>query len=160
MTNPTLAHNFFDRHRDKIAFAGPDECWLWTAGRFSNGYGAVLTGGKTRGAHREAFEARNGAGSADGLVVRHRCDVRACINPAHLELGTQGDNMRDKVRRGRCRMGEDASWSKLTEEDVRTIRSTHISHHPVFGCTALARRFGVARTLVSQVVHRNIWRHV
>ncbi len=160
MTTPALAENFFDRHRDKIAFAGPDDCWLWTKAKLANGYGTLWGRGKSRSAHREAYEAAYGRGSAEGLVIRHKCDTPACVNPAHLEPGTHGDNMRDKVRRGRCRKGEDASWSKLTEESVRTIRATHAPNHPEFGSAAIARRLGVAPTLISQVVHRRIWRHI
>jgi hypothetical protein len=104
-------------------------------------------------AHREAYEAVNGAGSAAGLVVRHRCDVRACVNPAHLQIGTHSDNVRDKVERGR-------HPTKLTEADVRTIRSEYVPRSKDFNLHVLASRFGVDQSLIALVVKRKIWRHV
>ncbi len=88
MATDTLPEmGFFDKHRDKIAFAGPDDCWLWLAGK-SSGYGWVWSRGKRRKAHREAYEAENGAipegGGYHGTCVRHRCDTRACVTPPTL----------------------------------------------------------------------------
>lgn len=83
----------------------PDGCWLWTAGRDSDGYGklAIGLGGKeqrhTR-AHRFAYEAFNGP-IPDGMVVMHTCDNPPCVRPDHLVLGTPLDNNDDKVAKGR-----------------------------------------------------------
>lgn len=158
----TTAPSFFQRHRDKIAFAGPDECWLWTAGRSSNGYGTVQACGKTRGAHREAYEANRGAGAAAGLLVRHRCDVKLCVNPAHLEIGTFADNNRDRDERGRqvTPRGVAHGSAKLTEDDVRTIRATYVPRSREFSTYALARRFGVCAELIGFIVRRKLWVHV
>jgi hypothetical protein len=78
-------------------------CWLWTS-YISNvtGYGQVIIEGKTKNAHRITYEAYNGP-IAPGLVVMHVCDVRACINPDHLKLGTQADNVKDCVSKGRAK---------------------------------------------------------
>lgn len=153
---------FFDKHRDKINVAGPSDCWLWTAARLNTGYGAVWVRGKMRKAHREAYEAENGEGSADGLVVRHRCDTPACVNPAHLELGTQADNYSDMVKRGRqvALKGEAHGCAKLTEADVAVIRAIHIPGSRTHSLRALARKFGVNQSLIGKVVHRDIWTHV
>lgn len=161
MTAPALAENFFHRHRDKIAFAGPDECWPWTAGMTSSGYGAVWTGEKRR-AHREAIEAILGEGAADGLVVRHSCDNPPCCNPAHLELGTHTDNVRDCVERGRhvAPKGEAHGRAKLTADDVRAIRSEYVRGSSEFGQTALAHRFGVHHTLIGLIIRRKSWAHI
>lgn len=164
MADGTLpAIGFFDKHREKIAFAGPDECWLWTAAK-ALGYGKVHARGKQRCAHREAYEAANGAGSAGGLDVRHRCDTPACVNPAHLELGTHLDNMRDMIERGRHRTdprkGEDNGRAKLTEAAVRAIRAEYVPYCHLHGASAIARRYGVDQSVVSGIVNRKIWTHV
>ncbi len=77
-------------------------CWLWSGPLNTWGYGAFYSNGRTLSAHRAAWETANGP-VPDGLFVLHHCDRRMCCNPAHLYLGTQADNMRDKVVRGRYR---------------------------------------------------------
>ncbi len=162
MADAELAQNFFERHRDKIAFGEPGQCWIWVAGRFARGYGAVLSRGKMRRAHREAYEAVHGPDSADGFVVRHKCDVPLCVNPAHLELGTQADNMRDMNERGRqiAPQGEANGRAKLTEDDVRTIRAIYVFGSTDLGRPALSRRFGVSRPVIADIVARKMWSHV
>jgi hypothetical protein len=157
-----LAQNFFERHRGKIAFADPNECWPWTAGKGSKGYGRVRARGKARQAHREAYEAEHGPGSATGLVVRHRCDVRACVNPAHLEIGTVADNNRDMMERGRAARQKGAAngRSKLTEADARAIRAAYVRGCREHGQYALARRYGVGQTVVGKIVRHKLWGHV
>jgi hypothetical protein len=75
-------------------------CWLWTNVPGSNGYGTIEVDGRRMTAHRLSYMVYVGD-IASGLVVRHKCDVRACVNPAHLELGTHHDNMLDRAKRGR-----------------------------------------------------------
>jgi hypothetical protein len=160
MAATTLAQNFFDRHRGRIAFAGPDDCWLWTGGKNNRGYGRVGPRGDIRQVHRLAFEASNGENSAHGFVVRHRCDVPLCVNPAHLQIGTHADNVRDKVLRGRQSKGEARPSSKLTENCVRTIRSEYVPRSRDFGQYALARRFGVHQSIISEVIRYGRWKHI
>jgi len=90
--------DFFEKHRDKIELGAPTGCWLWSASTSGIGYGGVRARGRQARAHREAYEAVNGEGSAAGLLIRHKCDVRACVNPDHLEVGTYTDNNRDLYR--------------------------------------------------------------
>lgn len=91
-------HIRFWRYVDKSGAAG---CWLWT-GSTSKGYGQLSTWGGEQNykAHRLAWELMNGP-VPDGLVVRHKCDNPRCVNPSHLEVGTQKDNSMDTSRRGR-----------------------------------------------------------
>lgn len=83
-----------------------DGCWLWQAGSYPRGYGMVNLGRDVRGkqfttyAHRVAYVLANGP-IEPGQVVMHTCDVPACVNPAHLVLGSQGDNIRDCFAKGR-----------------------------------------------------------
>lgn len=81
-----------------------DGCWLWTASRSSKGYGMFWFEGQTVSAHRFSYELYNGS-IPEGMVVRHKCDNPPCVNPDHLELGTQAANERDKIVRGRYRNG-------------------------------------------------------
>jgi len=80
---------------------GNQDCWLWSR-VFSQGYGRISVDGRGRKAHVVAYEAWVGPIPA-GLKVCHKCDVRNCINPDHLFLGTQADNMEDMVNKGRAR---------------------------------------------------------
>lgn len=80
-----------------------DTCWLWTGGIDRRiGYGQVSLFGRSVKAHRYAWVLHRGP-IPDGLFVCHTCDVRHCVNPAHLWLGTNLENMRDAQAKGRLR---------------------------------------------------------
>lgn len=106
-------------------------CWEWNgwrdtvkrkSGQSGMGHGAVYFRGRRLATHRLAHEWWNGP-VADGLVVRHRCDNPPCVNPAHLEVGTRGDNSRDMWERGRAyqqRMTHFKCGHRVTDENTRT----------------------------------------
>lgn len=75
-------------------------CLLWLGFVNENGYGMLYVAGRNRLAHRTLFALSNGP-IPDDICVLHRCDTPICVNPEHLFLGTQADNVRDKVRKGR-----------------------------------------------------------
>lgn len=133
-----------------------DGCWEWQGTKLANGYGCLKSGGKMLKAHRAAWELVNGAIS-DGMCVCHRCDNPACVRPDHLFLGTNADNMADKVAKGRQPYGERSAQAKITEHDVVDIRTLR-----AFGArqSALARAFGVSQQLVSAICNRLVWSHV
>jgi hypothetical protein len=87
---------------DAVAYEPMSGCHLWTRAIGSGGYGSLTVGGKTLKAHRVAYELRYGP-IPDGLVACHRCDTPSCINPAHLFIGTHGDNARDRESKQRRR---------------------------------------------------------
>lgn len=89
-----------------------------------------------------------------GLCVLHRCDVRNCINPEHLFLGTRPENSVDMVQKGRMSWGEKHPTSKLTEKDVLFIRSSELSTRK------LGAMFGVNQMLISKIKRRKLWRHL
>lgn len=153
---------FFDKHSARIEFGAPSGCWLWAGAMKGRGYGGVWVRGKFLRAHREAYEAVHGEGSAVGLLVRHKCDVRACVNPDHLEIGTYADNNRDMVERGRqvTPKGEANRSAKLTEADVKMIRETYVRYSGTHGHRGLARRFGVDHSVIGDIIRRQNWKHV
>jgi hypothetical protein len=90
-----------ERFWEKVAMAGPDECWIWTDKPTEDGYGRFkITPTEQVKAHRLSYVLATGNDPGE-LLVRHKCDNPLCVNPAHLELGTQADNMRDASERGR-----------------------------------------------------------
>lgn len=88
------------------------------------------------------------------MVARHTCDNRKCINPNHILIGTQPDNVKDALERGRTTRGEKNPMAKLTDEKVLAIRSSSL------GWRELCAAFGISRRTVGQVQRREIWKHV
>lgn len=131
-----------------------DGCWLWTATRNEDGYGRFLPGGGVRrpiGAH--VFSYREFVGPTNDLCVLHRCDTPACVNPAHLFLGTQADNMRDMTAKGRGTKCKGAA--KLNPDKVRNIRLLGLG-----AMARLAREYGVTESCIRQVIDGSTWRDV
>lgn len=114
-------------------------CWLWIGKVMKSGYGIY----KGRRAHCESYWRHKGE-IPPGMVVCHSCDTPSCVNPAHLFLGTQGDNMRDAAKKGRCKNGQ----QKLTLEQAREIKASKERG------TVLAEKYGVAASTIS-LIRRN-----
>ena len=166
----------FWSHVDK---RGHDECWLWLAGKYVGGYGALRTAYKGRKfvrAPRLAWAIVNGPIPA-GLWVLHRCDNPPCVNPAHLFLGTHKDNMRDREAKGRNVMsrhpecsslwgprkpeyqvrGTRCHQAKLDEVKVVELRRKYMAGEPF---CRLAREYGVAAWTIQKAVMGRTWAHV
>lgn len=133
------------------------ECWLWTGSATSRGYGQFLMAGVSWATHRLSYTIHFGP-VPDGLSVLHRCDVRRCVQPAHLFLGTTDDNMLDMVQKGRSPRGERNRTARLTDDTVREIRALYATGR--FRQVDLAERFRVSQKTVSAVVLRRKWKHV
>ena len=139
-----------------------DDCWLWQGNILVHGgYGRY---GQAR-AHRIAWILIHGA-IPPGQILMHTCDTPACVNPQHLRLGTQADNMRDKATKMRCHntKGEASGRAKLTNEDVRAIRQRYQRGHGGNGTPGnsqeLAMEFGVSTRTILQVARGQTWTHV
>lgn len=108
-----------DRFWSKVEVAGPDDCWLWQASTGSNGYAQAAYDGTMRPAHRVAWEMFQGP-IPEGLHIDHLCRVRSCVNPAHLEPVTPGEN----VRRGFHPTKTHCKRGHLLEGDNLYLRPT------------------------------------
>ncbi len=145
-----------DRFYAKVAYSG--DCWLWTAATFTNGYAAFRVGDRQCRAHRWAYEHFSGP-IPDGAVVMHRCDVKRCVNPAHLTIGTQAENQADMTSKGRGRTGWRNGWRtnapKLTATDAEAIRQRYVRGK--VRQADLAAEYGVTQTMVSRIVRGAAW---
>ena len=105
--------------------------------------------------HRVAFEIANGP-IPKGMMVCHTCDVRCCVNPQHMFLGSAADNYNDAFQKGRHSHGERHGVSKLTDDIVRLVRKApeHVS------TSSLADAYGVARVTMSKARRGDTWKHL
>ena len=118
------------------------------------GYGYLQHRGKQVLAHRLAYCQANGLdiSDIDAQVVRHKCDNPKCVNPEHLELGTQSDNIADMHSRGRGLKGEMIGNSKLTDEQAEEIRRLYKPRSKDRNQYQLAKRFGITQSQVSMII--------
>ena len=128
-------------------------CWIWIANKNKKGYGRIWVGLRNEFAHRVSFRIENGKFNSE-LRILHRCDNPSCVNPRHLFLGDDSINQADKAIKGRSAKGEKNGNSKLSLEDVLTIRNSKDSN------TQIAEAFGIDRTQVRNIRIRRQWKHV
>jgi len=141
-------------HRSKPEL-GP--CWLWAGEIDKDGYGRFPAPmGKYILAHRAAWEFGVGP-IPDGLRVLHSCDVRNCVCGSHLFLGTNDDNSKDMVSKGRQARGEKSGQAKLNEQQVKQIRALR---NAGWELKPLAMRFGVHFSVIWDIANRVTWKHV
>lgn len=155
MARPTIP--LADRFWSKVQKT--DSCWLWQRQLNNKGYGCFsLCAGATPNsrnvyAHRLAWILTHGDIPAD-MCVLHRCDVPACVNPDHLFLGTQIENIADRSKKQRTRHGTTHPRAKLTEAQVRSIRADLRPQR------AIAAAYGMGQPAVCEIKNRKTWRHV
>lgn len=130
------------------------ECIEWRGAFSANGYGAIKYKGKQRGTHQLAYELCIEE-IPKGLWVLHKCDNRACVNPAHLFLGTAKINTWDAVAKDRHPCGARHGMSKLNNDKVREIRSLLIAGKLTE--QAIGDRFGIAQCTVNDIKQEKTW---
>lgn len=163
-------YNHFKRHGDplitwrsevrykkifmqKIKIIG--DCWERTALLDADGYGRFFCLGKLMLAHRYSYLIHKG--DIGNLFVCHKCDNRKCVNPDHLFLGTNQDNMDDKKRKGRNTKGSGFSHAVMVEQDVVIMRALR---NLGFTYSAIAKRFKTSETTAHSAINRRTWKHV
>jgi len=131
-----------------------EHCWNWTGYIQPNGYGEVSVHSKQMGAHRLSWIIHYGK-IPDSFCVCHKCDNPSCVNPNHLFIGTYKDNVHDMMNKNRysCARGEKVGGAKLTESQVREIRTRH-------NCSAnkLAKEYGVCKSNIGAIRNYKSWR--
>ncbi len=162
MVNMKTEIDRFWSHVDKdgpIAREGLSPCWVWTAWTNHNGYGLFHFGGSSKRVHRISFSFSNSI--PDGMKVLHTCDVRNCVNPEHLFLGTSKDNAQDCIAKGRFVFnkprGEKHYAAKLTTVDVIQMRQMHALG---VGFYKLGKYFRISKVAAKKAVLRKTWKHV
>lgn len=152
----------FDDHYEKADGPLETQCWLWTRSTNSKGYGKLLgPGGVLVLAHRLAYERAFGP-IPEGMIIMHRCDVRPCVNPGHLRLGTVLGNNRDRAAKGRSHTTTKGRVP-VTEcriERAKYIRDVYTPHHPEFGAAPLGKKFGLSPTTISNIAAGRTWKNI
>lgn len=139
------------RFWSKVEILGSDDCWEWQGSIRPNGYGQINVNGIPRRAHRISWELAHGLISAGngthGTCICHKCDNRKCVNPAHLFLGSQRDNIVDMYRKGRRGIGLQPNLAKLNSAQIRVIKKCRMIGISV---RFLGSLFGVSHPTVSK----------
>ncbi len=125
-------------------------CWLWVGALSTGGYGKIYLDNKYIAAHRASWVVHHGP-IPNGLLVCHKCDVKLCINPEHLFLGTQKENIEDATRKGRMSHGEDRPTSKLKESQVVNIFSD------IRTASKIAAQYNITETAVYNIKAGRRW---
>jgi hypothetical protein len=133
------------------------QCWLWIGCQNGRGYGYFKYQEKEQLAHRVSYQLFKGP-IPKGLHVCHTCERRECVNPDHLFLGTNAENIADCIAKGRNSRGETHAHAKLTEHQVFEIRARYAAGN--ITQEALASEFGIVRGTVSDIIRRKRWNHL
>lgn len=158
------------RLESKSTFIPISGCRLWFGAAVPKGYGVMFYQGKQQYAHRVSWHLVNGQ-IPDGLQILHRCDVPACINPKHLFLGTQKENIQDMLVKGRGNFtnrargkdhhnygggykGKNYPCKKLNQLQVEEIRT---AYKPGVRQSDLAAKYGVGQAHISRIVRGESW---
>lgn len=132
------------------------ECWLWIGARAKNGYGRLyIHPDKQVSAHVFSYILHKGKIDS-GLCVCHTCDVKSCVNPDHLWLGTSSDNIADKVKKGRQTMGETQWFSKLKKNQVWEIRKMYLTGQ--YTHRELGKLFSISENNIGDIVRNKTWK--
>jgi DNA-binding CsgD family transcriptional regulator len=142
-----------ERITNKVQICAETGCWNWKGAKQVRGYGELSIGGKKYAAHRLSYALFHGQWPGR-LYVCHSCDNVSCVNPDHLFLGTQKDNLQDMAAKGRSMRGERNAQAKLRDDDVKAIRASGYTKQK------LADQYGVSLSTIQSIIQRKAWNHV
>lgn len=147
-----------ERFWSKVEIRGADDCWLWQARLNFKGYGTFKWQGKMFQAHRVAYILTHGPIPERSLVC-HSCDTPGCANPAHLWIGSNVDNMQDKLAKGRQHdtSGAKNANAKLTDSSIRDIRRL-VAEGVKY--KLIGQRYGITPDHVWRISAHRAWKHV
>lgn len=160
---PIFTETQIKRFWDKVHKT--EDCWLWLCDKNQLGYGRFAIKNSKYAAHRVSYQLAKGL-IPEGFFVLHRCDTPDCVNPSHLYVGNQKDNMRDMMDRERqwwqknpslIKRGEQVASAVLTEKQVKEIR---IRNDNGESGNSLAREYGIGKSTVKHILNRRSWKHI
>lgn len=138
---------------EKIPEAG---CWIWTGATQVRGYGEIISNNKKYLAHRASYEAFIGK-IPKNMNVCHSCDNVFCVNPNHLFLGTQKENLQDMAKKGRSTLGSKNPKAKLNEDNIHAVKTLLKMN---WKCASIARMLNVSASCISAIKRNERWAHV
>ena len=147
------------RFQGKYVVRKDTGCWEWTAALAGKGYGQIkLTGQRKQAyAHRVSYMIHKGD-IPEGKEVLHACDNPKCVNPNHLSVGTQKDNLQDMKNKGRHLFGEKNANCILTETKVRAIKQ--LLDNNELSQLEIGNLFGISQMEVSRIKRGLRWKHI
>lgn len=151
-----LTERNIERFWSKVNKGKKNECWLWLASTTTGGYGYFRANGHMN-AHRFSLMIKLGTDELNGMAL-HSCDNPRCVNPNHLSLGTNSENIKQAFDRGLMfgLKGEKHGRAILIEKDVLWIRKNHSKHT----IKSLAEKYGTGLTTIADVIDRKKWKHL
>ena len=154
-----------ERFWSKVDIRNTDGCWNWIASKNKKGYGEFyLKNVPHLHAHQISWMIVRG-NISNGMCVLHKCDNPSCVNPTHLFLGTNQDNVNDKMTKGRWKSkflygknhpqhGTNSKFNKLSDSDVLKIRELKAQGNTLRG---LAKQFGVSHGVINNIIQKRKW---
>ena len=130
-------------------------CWLWTGMKTINGYGRLKYLGRPASAHRFSYKTFKGEIPC-GRLVCHKCDVRLCVNPDHLFLGSHKENMNDMVLKKRSAVAKNCK-AKLKPCHVKEILRQKKQYYKYYSASELASVYRVSRSTIHRVLSGESW---
>lgn len=133
-----------------------DDCWLYNGSTGKDGYARFRYDGKYKVVHRFIYETFYGPLKKEQLCC-HKCDVRNCINPAHIFIGSSKDNLQDMVKKGRSLTGEKNHKCRIKEDDINKIIEMRKNKETL---ESIGKKFEVTKHAIYSILNGRTWKHL